>query len=101
MAITFTPDAEVGPSIDCVKIYMADATLTTSGNTAMRDGIAMHISRRTQPLIVGAPYTSGSGSAILFVVRHATLDQAVLQAAIQTVTGLSAATVTITSTLVG
>ena len=102
MSVTYQAYESFGPALNFVKVYMADSTLTTApANATILNSLASLISNTTEPYIVGSPYTSGSGSAILFVVRANTFVQATLQTQVQAIASLGSATVTITTSLVG
>ena len=105
----YQTQAMVGPRLGYIKVYMADTTLTNTANAyttnggtiGILDNLFQQICLLTEPFIVGQPYTSGTGSAILFVVRYDMINAASIQTYVQAIAGLSSATVTFNQHLVG
>ena len=109
MSVTYKAYSSFYPDIETIKVSTTDTTLTNTANAAITNGgtpgivdaLASLISATTEPFIAGAPYVTSTGSAILFVVRADAFTQSTLQTAVQAITGLSGATVAISTTLVG
>ena len=107
----FKPGGVIGSQMNYIKVHMSDGTITNTANASLTNGgtegildnLFHLIALTTEPFVIGSPYSpSGSDSAVLFVVRaDAGFVQATLQTAVQAITGLSSATVTISTTLVG
>lgn len=102
---TYSATESFGGNVEWVKV-LATTGVLTGGNAAATtalDAIANLLHRTVQPMIVGAPYASGSGSAVLFGVAAGSVDAATMQTAVRAtgLTGLTGATVTVSDVLVG
>lgn len=100
-----------GGNVIWVKVAVATTALSAgnAGATEALDAIAGAMARVAQPMVVGAPYAAGSGSAIIYGMPATLAGNGLsalataLQAAVRATapSSLDAATVTVTEHLVG
>ncbi len=106
MAFTHLADAVVGSSLSFVKVFATTTALSAgdaAATTALNAITSIVIPMTAQAFITGAPYAVSTGSAVIFVVPRGPWSASAIQTAVRAtgLTGLTAAVVTVTDTLIG
>lgn len=104
MAFVYTATSSIGGDVKTIKVNATTSVLTggDAAATLALNAIYDVVYRMTaEPFLVSAPYAAASNTAVIFVVPNGIYDAAAMQTAVRAsgLTGLTSATVTVTSGL--